>query len=306
MSETQAGDTAEGYIQATPTQDGLTPDSPVIAEAFTQGSEAQPSALVHAAFEVGILLHGTQERHCEGVLFPAGPGDAWLCGMWEPHGWCNVSPETTCVVLRFLPEFLGDEFIDGAPWLSMFGATPALRPRVRSAEIRERVLSVGKELAEEILERRSGWTTVVRSDLLRLLALLHREWAVPTASSYGMEHHTMLDRVAPALSLLRERPLRRVGVQQAATACNLSYSQFGRIFRRAMGMSFGAFCTRARLAHVAQQIVTTRMPLDGLAREAGFVDASHLHRAFVRRYGCTPGEYRQLAHLPAPPQAAPR
>jgi len=33
-------------------------------------------------------------------------------------------------------------------------------------------------------------------------------------------------------------------------------------------------------------------PVEAIARNAGFVDGSHLHRAFVRHYGCTPREYR--------------
>ena len=54
---------------------------------------------VHEGFEVGILLSGAQERHFQGFVYVIEPGDIWLCGTWEPHGWRIASPDTRDVVL---------------------------------------------------------------------------------------------------------------------------------------------------------------------------------------------------------------
>jgi AraC-like DNA-binding protein len=59
-----------------------------------------------------------------------------------------------------------------------------------------------------------------------------------------------------------------------------------------MGLSFGKFCRRARLAYAAQLLLTTDLPVEAVARTAGFSDASHLHHSFVETYGATPARYR--------------
>ena len=40
------------------------------------------------------------------------------------------------------------------------------------------------------------------------------------------------------------------------------------------------------------------LPLAAIADETGFVDRSHLHRAFGAHYGCSPTQYRTSRQLP--------
>ncbi|MBN2212296.1 MAG: hypothetical protein JW709_12940, partial [Sedimentisphaerales bacterium] len=42
---------------------------------------------MHYGFELGVLHSGKMRRHYTSVSYGVSPGDAWLCGMWEPHGW---------------------------------------------------------------------------------------------------------------------------------------------------------------------------------------------------------------------------
>jgi AraC family transcriptional regulator len=62
-----------------------------------------------------------------------------------------------------------------------------------------------------------------------------------------------------------------------------------------MGLSFSRFCLRARLAVAAHKLATTDLSTEDIATQMGFVDASHLHRAFARHYHCTPAVYRRRA-----------
>ncbi|MGD0111837.1 MAG: VOC family protein [Armatimonadota bacterium] len=64
---------------------------------------------VHEGFEVGILLTGAQERHSRDFVPVIQPGDIWLCGTWEPHGWRVLSPGTQHGLCVFLAGHLGDE-----------------------------------------------------------------------------------------------------------------------------------------------------------------------------------------------------
>jgi AraC-like DNA-binding protein len=272
----------------------LSAESPVNA---TASKHASPTALeldVHEGIEVGILLAGAMERRLGDFMFIAKPGDVWLCGMWEPHGWRAVAPETRDVVVFFLPGFLADERLGGDPWLILFAAAPERRPRVNSPETREYMSSIGWEIEREIRDARVGWETALRLNLLRVLLALRREWDPPTpVLAPKSARSAYLSRIMPALQLLHDGVGKHVHLHQAAEKCGLSRSHFSLLFRQTMGMSFAKFQMRARLSLVAHQLLATQSSLEAIAQQAGFASSSHLHYAFSKHFGCTPATYRK-------------
>jgi len=244
----------------------LTPAKPFHGGVVEYASPSPLGTDMHQAFEVGVLLSGCEERHFEDVVITVNPGDLWLCGAWEPHGFRAKKEGTRELVLQFLPDFIGEEMFDGVSWLSLFSAPPQLRPRVKTKEMHEEALSIAHELSREMRERHRGW--LVRAGTL--------------------------EKIMPAVRLVHSHPTRRLSLKEGAATCGLSVSQFGYLFRRLMGLSFGKFCMRARLAYVAQLLLTTDLCVEAIAEAAAFADASHLHRAFTGVYAATPARYRSV------------
>ena len=122
---------------------------------------------------------------------------------------------------------------------------------------------------------------------------MSREWEPPDQQGRSYAVRTgHLPKVMPAVRLVHSHPARRLSLAEAAATCGLSASQFGHVFRNVMGLSFGKFCMRARLAYVAQLLLSTDLPVEAIAGQVGFADASHLHHAFAQAYGSTPARYR--------------
>ncbi len=238
------------------------------------------------------MLAGTAERHYQDFMVPGEPGDVWLCAMWEPHGRRVVSHHTENVVLQFIPEFLGEETVGDKFWLTLFAVQARDRPWVSTPEMRNEVLSIGHQMRHEIQDKARSWEYAIRLLLLRLLLTLSRDWD-PPAYSEPVARSTALTRIMPALSLLRDPRRPRVTLGTAAAACGLSQSRFAVVFREMMGVTFGNFALRARLAYVAHRLLSTDLSVEDIAAEAQFTDASHVHRHFVRHYGQTPRQYRE-------------
>ena len=272
----------------------LTPGGPPHVEATRRTGPTPLQLNVHDGLEVGITLSGEAERHFQDYVIPGLPGDVWLCAMWEPHGRRVTSSVTENVVVIFLPDFLGEEMLGDIPWLSLFAVPAGQRPRVTGGKMRESVLAIGKDLRQEVLTKRRGWETAVRLGLLRLLFALSRDWQPPAPGAMKRATASDLSRIMPVLSAFHAHPERRVTLPEAAAACGLSRSRFALVFHETMGLSFGRFCLRARLAFVAHQLLNTDLAVEDIAEQVGFVDASHLHHAFAKHYGCTPRRYRDL------------
>lgn len=271
----------------------LSTTAPIYANSNTYPQETPFEIDVHEGTEVGILLTGGQERQTGDTVQQLVRGDVWLSAAWEQHAWRVSQPDTRDVVLIFLPEFLGDERLNGLPWLTLFAAPPKQRPRVTTEAMRERVFALGSGMLREIEEGRPGWQSALRLDLLRTLLTLSREWEPPQQSEVQSRLRASdLQRILPALVLVHSRPARRVTVEEAAEACGLGRARFSALFRGTMGLSFGKFCLRSRLGFAARLLLSTDSSIQAVAEHTGFADASHLHRAFVKQYACTPGFYR--------------
>jgi len=264
----------------------------------------EPYLHLHEGIEVAVLLEGSLDVGVGDCSLVAEPGDMWLSGMWEFHwhGTIPPVPRTAVVVwLLFRPGFIGDETLDGRPWTSLLTLPPLLRAGSAGPQMREHVLEIGRELAREIEAAEPAWQTIVRADILRLLALLTRTQR-PLAQS-GTNRPlapSALEAIMPALHLVQSHPGRRIGAAEAATACGFSRTRFDVLFRRVIGISFGRFCHRVRLGFVASELRHTGATVEQIAERAGFTDRSHLHHAFTKAYGCTPGQYRRLGRsMPA-------
>lgn len=81
---------------------------------------------------------------------------------------------------------------------------------------------------------------------------------------------------------------------ELARAMNLSESHFYHLCQRKLGMTPQQYQMNRRLQHARRLLLGSRMPLEALALEVGFADASSFCRAYKRRFNETPGSVRRL------------
>jgi transcriptional regulator GlxA family with amidase domain len=98
-------------------------------------------------------------------------------------------------------------------------------------------------------------------------------------------------------------PCGDLSVPELASRVAMSERTFSRVFQRETGVSPAAFVELARVNRAKALLETSSWPLGRVAERAGFGGVEGLHRAFNKRVGVTPGEYRQrFGHVPAEPR----
>lgn len=260
---------------------------------------------VHRTFEVGILLVGSEERCFGRTIRGFSAGDAWCIPAWEPHGWHTVAPPTEELTIHFIPGFLGDARISGVSWLSFFALPAGSRPTIASPQGQGSVLAIGRDLADELAAQQLGWTDMVRCGVLRLLTIFARDSGLPYNDRRWKDlPPNRLQRIMPAIELVYEDVSTRLPLDKAAEACGVSTAWFRELFRETMGVTYGRFEHRARLAHATRLLLGTDEPVDAVGEQTGFADGSHFHRAFHRHYGCTPTDFRTRGRPTAPGPAS--
>lgn len=93
--------------------------------------------------------------------------------------------------------------------------------------------------------------------------------------------------------LVHEYHVRPFDLAELARHLGVSPARAGHAVREATGSSFLRLLTEERLATAARLLRETALPVEEVARSAGFADASRFHRCFRLRHGTTPAAFRR-------------
>jgi transcriptional regulator GlxA family with amidase domain len=101
-----------------------------------------------------------------------------------------------------------------------------------------------------------------------------------------------------------EHPDAALDVPALAHKAGMSVRHFGRTFRAEVGLSPAAYVERVRVETARRLLETTARSIDEVAAAAGFGTPEALRRAFARRVGVSPREYRNRFGAPTGPTGA--
>jgi transcriptional regulator GlxA family with amidase domain len=91
---------------------------------------------------------------------------------------------------------------------------------------------------------------------------------------------------------IAEHPDGDLNVEQLADRVAMSPRHFARVFREEVGVTPAAYVEITRVEVAQRLLETTGLSVDDVARTAGFGTVETLRRAFARRVGASPRDYR--------------
>jgi transcriptional regulator GlxA family with amidase domain len=137
-------------------------------------------------------------------------------------------------------------------------------------------------------------------ELARLVAkdlvLYHRRGGGQTQHSALLQLEPRSDRVHSALEYARCNLNAPLPVERLAEIAHLSPRQFSRAFQEETGQSPAKAIENLRIEVARLMLEDTRHSIDVVAQQVGFGSRDRMRRAFVRKFGQAPLEFRRDAH----------
>lgn len=128
--------------------------------------------------------------------------------------------------------------------------------------------------------------------LLRLLQSRSRDLLM-------MEEGTVDSGLRAVVRLIRDNLHRQIPVEELARVACMSESTLHRSFRKSFGTTPARFATQMRVSEAKEKLRKSDTPLETLAYDLGFADASHFGRVFRKTTAESPAEYRRRRQRPA-------
>ena len=105
-------------------------------------------------------------------------------------------------------------------------------------------------------------------------------------------------RLAPAVAALFNEPARAWSLPGLARLCNMSRATFARQFQQKLGTSASDLLTDMRMALAANELKKSWLSTGAVADAVGYQSEAAFQRAFKRRMGVTPVQWRKM-HEPS-------
>jgi len=105
--------------------------------------------------------------------------------------------------------------------------------------------------------------------------------------------HKDYDLIEPVIDRIVNHPEHELTLEDAAGLIGRSHSTTTRLFKRVTGRSFKQYQTDHRLGLAAELLKSSpHRPVSEIGAAVGYADPLYFSRAFHRKHGCSPSEYR--------------
>ena len=251
---------------------------------------------VHEFFEIVFVERGELVHRYGASSHRVKAGDVFFVNPNIPHAY-DLTPAGSALIWNVL-------LTEGA--LGFLSAEPEMSPLVQEIAGMERnllacrvvtlkppedalVCELVKRMWREYDEKRYGYRTILKGQLLTVLGMLTRELrTADRPAEQGGAWHAVGEIIRYIVENC-DRPLTAV---ELAARAGWSPDHLNRLVKRVTGDTVQEYIGRARAARAARLLLTQDWTVDRVARQVGYGDARAFRRAFKRYYNVTPAEFR--------------
>lgn len=105
--------------------------------------------------------------------------------------------------------------------------------------------------------------------------------------------------IQEAVVYMEQNFQRSLTVEEIADTCGLNRSYFSKLFKESMGCPPQEFLIRLRMAKAAELMRAGGASISDVAASCGYPNQFHFSRAFKKRYGVSPREWRTQNGIPS-------
>lgn len=217
------------------------------------------------------------------------PGNFMIVNSNEIHAIDSLLPNETIVIQiplkLFEGYFLDEEFI----WFVH-----------EAGEADETFMELVQEMWSLYSSQDYGSSLLVFSLFYRLLHLLVTEYRMPEVNPAFLRRNKNLDKLSMITAYLQNHYAKELSLEYVAMQFGYSPTHLSRMFQSYAGITYRDYPQSVRLEHTLKDLKTGDQSILETALQNGFPSGKALTRAFKKKYGMLPGEYREMVRAAAP------
>lgn len=253
----------------------------------------------HPELELHYIIRGEGVRFVGDNISNFNAGELLLLGENLPHMWrcneqyfrCDPNITAEAVVVQFLPDFVGGDFLNRQEAASILNVyEKAKTGLVITGQTRERVV----ELMQHSVDTTSLRRVILILSMLEILAESEEMSPISSRQSVYKSSKEENDRLNNVYNHALTNYMRDLTLDEIASVANLSVTSFCRYFKMLTKKTFHEFLIELRISHAQRMLIErANMTAEAICFECGFNNKSIFFGHFKRKTGLTPLEYRR-------------
>ncbi len=267
---------------------------------YKKSGKHEQKSHTHNYIQIWFVKDGTCTHCVENKEYNLTKGEIFVLPAGINH---SVSCENAeLIAMDFTEAFVCDMDANGgvvnhayiAPFLMSAGS---IRPRVMlGGAALWKVESLLDETLHEFSEREKHWEIFVKANVLKLLALLVREYERGTYPEKKQVLDKYRESVVPVLDYVHAHYAEKISLEEMCKLALLSPSYFSVLFKEVTGSTFIEYVNHIRIMKAKELLARNDKTITGVSLAVGYIDPAYFSKQFKKLTGISPLKFRQAAH----------
>ena len=237
----------------------------------------------HRSIELFAVYEGALKFYLNEEIFPLGTGKYMLVNSNEIHSVDSPEPNRTIVLQIPLKTF--EDYYTGEQFIR-FTHDPLPRDG--------QVMKLIGDIFEACEERACGYEMKAKGLYYMLLYLLVTEYRETDVTPDMVKWHKKLNRLSLIADYIKENYASELSLEALAEIFGYSPTYLSRMFQKYAGINYKSYLQSIRVERAFQELANTEHTISETAMNNGFPNSKALAKAFQKKYGMLPSEYRGM------------
>lgn len=236
----------------------------------------------HRSIEIFAVFEGSLTFYINQEMYPLKAGEFMLVNSNEIHS--VDSPDRNMTVVVQIPLKTFEDYFTGEQFI---------RFTHDSKRQDERVMNVISDIYQAYTEKGCGYDLKVQSLFYELLYLMVTKYRETEVSQEMVKQNRKLSRLSMITSYVKEHYTDELSLERLAEIFGYSPAYLSRMFQKYAGINYKSYLQGIRVEHAYQELANTQRTISEIALENGFPNSKAFTKAFSKKYGMLPSDYRK-------------
>ena len=236
----------------------------------------------HRSIEIFAVFQGTLEFYLNDQQYLLEYGDFIIVNSNEVHSIHAPKPNMTVVLQMSLDMF--EKYYTGNQFICFVH-----EPQAQDEQLMEIIC----EMYMEYADKKCGYDLKIQSLFYDMLYLMVTRYRKINVHPDILQQHKQLIKLSAITDYMKEHYKEELSLAKLAQIFGYSISYLSRMFQKYAGINYKDYLQTIRTEYGCRQLIETDLTIGEISMENGFPNNKAFSKAFYKKYGITPAEFRK-------------
>ncbi len=157
----------------------------------------------------------------------------------------------------------------------------------------EQLVELVEKMYTTYLKKKNGYELKVQSYFFMLMYLMVTKYRKVDVSAEIVRDHKNRNRLSSITNYIKDNYQKELSLEGLAGIFGYSPTYLSRMFRKYADTNYKEYIQGVRLEHACRELLGTDAMVEEIAEHNGFADGRAFSKAFRKKYGIRPSEFRK-------------